>query len=118
MNDVSAKVDELLAKVAALSAEVLRLRETCGPRIESAPLRRDLSDLVGMWIEGCCEQGRFSHRRSDLYARFDRWLEKGESASNQAFYRELAARGFVQHKSNGERYVVGIRPRTVDNSAA
>lgn len=116
-NETIAKIDTLLARVAQLSDEVRRLRASINPIRSRSPADPKVSELVGMWIDGCCEQGEFRHRRSDLYARFDRWLERGESVSNQAFYTELAARGFVQQKS-GERYIVGIRPLTVDNSAA
>jgi hypothetical protein len=110
-NETVAKIDSLLARVAQLSDEVRRLRASIRPIRGCAPPDPKVSELVGMWIEGCCEQGGFRHPRIDLCARFSRWLERGESVSNQAFYRELVARGFVQHKSSGVRYVVGLRPR-------
>jgi hypothetical protein len=116
-NETITKIDALLARVAQLSDEVRRLRASISQVRDRAPSDPMVPELVGMWIDGCCERGDFVHPRVDLHDRFAGWLERGESVSNQAFYRELTARGFVQHKSNGERYVVGLRPRSVDNSA-
>lgn len=79
----------------------------------------DAEDATGLWIEDCCEIGKFEILSGDLFKSWMKWaLASGEDpCSQKRFAQTLASRGFGSKRSNGKRIFTGIRlpiprPRT------
>lgn len=71
-------------------------------------------DSFASWIEEKCEIGKsFRSFPAELYASWKAYADAaGElPGSMKDFGSKLAARGFVRHKSNGKRFIVGIKVR-------
>lgn len=72
----------------------------------------DAEDTVGLFLadEAVIEAGRFT-AAADLHLRFGQWCQgQGLNPWTQAtLIKELRARGFADHKSNGRRGLKGLR---------
>lgn len=64
---------------------------------------RESQDVIGQWIEECCERMPVKERSSHLYASFREWcIKTGEYAvSNKRFSAALGDRGFKRIRSTG-----------------
>jgi putative DNA primase/helicase len=73
---------------------------------------REEMDLIGMWIDECCELGeKYQAASWELYNDYDCWAECeiGFKLTAISFGRDLAARGFKKAKVNGKRGFAGLR---------
>lgn len=69
------------------------------------------SDVLGAFIEECCELGGYEEQASLLYRAYRKWAEdNGEYVlTNTAFGRRLEDRGITWRKSHGTKYREGLR---------
>ena len=68
-------------------------------------------DVLGQWLEEKTEKGE-REKPGELYENYKRWAEtRGEyyKLSQKQFSQKLTERGFAPLRSDGLRYIVGIR---------
>jgi len=74
---------------------------------------REESDLLGGFLQDCCETGspRFSVSAAALYAAFEQWCEEtgNQAVPKQRFGRSLQQRGFTSQRDMKQRLWVGVR---------
>jgi putative DNA primase/helicase len=72
---------------------------------------RSEMDLVGLWLEDCCELTADSvSRRSSIYDNYRDWSQSEHvpPLGRRRFLEELRTRGYKEKKSNGDRMVLGL----------
>jgi hypothetical protein len=72
-------------------------------------------DLIGMWIDECCERDPAARTASAvLYCNYEQWAREqvGFSITHLAFGRDLTDRGFKKVKVDSDKGRRGLRLRT------
>ena len=90
-----------------------RSRSATG-RPEATNDYRAEQDVVGEFLDECCEVDRTAAPRttaSELYRRYTAWAEdsSAEPISQKAFGTALTERGFERRKVGGRRVYVGVQ---------
>jgi len=74
---------------------------------------REESDLLGGFLQDCCETGspRYSISAAALYAAYAQWCEENgnQAVPKQRFGRYLQQRGFASQRDMNRRFWVGVR---------
>ena len=87
------------------------LQDTPKKIVQSTNEYKVEQDLIGTWVDECCEQ-KLNHESNstDLYKSYQTWcVDSGlRVASKVAFSRRLAERGFTTRRSNGKTWISGL----------
>ena len=74
---------------------------------------KDASDLVGQWLEDCCEIDKYRwESNTDLYSSYSAWAKDGgyRAMSDRTLKERLKEKGLIKPgKNNGARGWVGLR---------
>lgn len=111
-------IDTLLAEAPGILAWIIRgcraWQEEGLPVVravtEAVTAYRAEQDLLGSWIDDCCEPGVFETSNKALYSSFQTWCtQSGESdLSNKAFSMRLSERGYESRKTKNGRFWKGL----------
>ena len=87
------------------------LQDTPKKIVQSTNEYKVEQDLIGTWVDECCEQNvNHESNSTDLYKSYQTWcVDSGlRVASKVAFSRRLAERGFTTRRSNGKTWISGL----------